>query len=214
MNDKRENKHNIVLIGFMGTGKSTVGKKLAARLRCAYLDTDAEVERVTGLTIPQIFDRFGEVRFRSEESLVAQKVAAMERTIVSTGGGIVLNRANLEALGSTGILIRLNARPEVIWSRVARRTHRPLIKKDITPEDIEHMMAVREPYYGCADLDVDTSERTVPEIVEYILDFLNRREGEDWRPLPEETEEGKVNDENADDRKPADSTDDSDSRTG
>ncbi|MBM7867887.1 shikimate kinase [Heliobacterium gestii] len=189
---ERQQKQNIVLIGFMGTGKSTVGRRLAARLGYRYVDTDVEVEQVTGMTIAQIFDQYGEVRFRSEETLTARRMAAMERVVVATGGGIVLKPENVAALRSSGVLIGLEATPEVIWSRVVRRSHRPLIKRDITVEDIGEMMARRTPYYSCADVTVDTSERSVPEIVEAILAYLRERaneRGEDWT-VGEESGEG------------------------
>ncbi|MZP28496.1 shikimate kinase [Heliobacterium undosum] len=188
-----QRKQNIVLVGFMGTGKSTVGRRLAARLGYRYVDTDAEVEQVTGLTIAQIFDLYGEVRFRSEETLMARKVAAMEGVVVATGGGIVLRPENVAALRSNGVLIGLEATPEVIWSRVARRGHRPLIKKDIRVDDIQEMMARRAPYYVCADMTVDTSRRTVTEIVEVILSYLrgrNEERGEVWTFAEEGAEGG------------------------
>ncbi|ABZ82866.1 shikimate kinase [Heliomicrobium modesticaldum Ice1] len=165
-------KKNVVLIGFMGTGKSTVGRRLAARLGCPFVDTDGEVEKVTGMTIAQIFDRYGEARFRSEERQMARKVAALEGVVVATGGGIVLNPENVAALRSSGVLIGLEATAEVIWSRVTRRNHRPLLQKDSSVDHLREMMAKRRPYYACADMTVDTSSLSVNEIVEVILTYL------------------------------------------
>ncbi|QGG46596.1 shikimate kinase [Heliorestis convoluta] len=180
-------KRNIVLIGFMGTGKSTVGKILAHKISFEYIDTDREVEKVTGLTISQIFDNHGEQRFRSEESIVAHKVSTLQQKIISTGGGIVLRPENVETLQSTGLLIELTATPEVIWERVSRRSHRPLIKKEMNAEVIAELMAGREPYYQCADYRIDTSEKTLLQVVEEIEKILQAREkeqGETWfRPL-------------------------------
>lgn len=186
MNDiGQKPKTNIVLIGFMGTGKSSVGKRLAAELGFEFIDTDREIEKVTGLSIVQIFDQYGEVRFRSEETLMAKRVASMRRAVISTGGGIVLNQDNVTELKATGVLIQLSAHPSVVWSRVSRRTHRPLIKKDITEQMIAELMAARNPHYNCADYSVDTSEKSIIEVGEDIIGYLREREkqySEKWLP--------------------------------
>ncbi|KAB2951304.1 shikimate kinase [Heliorestis acidaminivorans] len=176
-------KKNIVLIGFMGTGKSTVGKILAHKIAYEFIDTDREIERVTGLTITQIFDNHGEQRFRSEETVMARKVSEKTKKVISTGGGIVLRQENVTALRSTGIIIELSARPEIIWQRISRRTHRPLIRKEMDAQVIAEMMAQREPYYQCADYRIDTSEKTLVQVVEEIAQILHQREqeeGESW----------------------------------
>ncbi|MCW2277307.1 shikimate kinase [Heliophilum fasciatum] len=174
---------NVVLIGFMGTGKSSVGRRLAARLGFRYLDTDQEIERVTGMSIVEIFTHHGEARFRAEEHEMAKTLGALRGQVVATGGGIVLNPDNLTVLREQGLIIALTARPDVVWQRVAHRTHRPLINQSITVEEIAAMMERRMPYYQSADVTIDTSDKTVREIVDQLVDYLRRREaerGERW----------------------------------
>ncbi|MDD2421383.1 MAG: shikimate kinase [Heliobacteriaceae bacterium] len=167
-------KTKIVLIGFMGTGKTVVGKRLAVRLGFDFVDTDREIEELTGLTVAQIFDRYGEVRFRSEEALLAQKLAERRQIVIATGGGMVLNPQNVAALRTGGLLIRLTAEPVVIWSRIAGRPHRPLVKKNLTVDMVAAMIAAREPYYACAEYTVDTTTKTITETVDEITGLLTR----------------------------------------
>ncbi len=121
---------NIVLTGFMGAGKSTVGMKLAERLKMQFVDLDKEIEKVTGMTISQIFKRYGEIRFRSEESLMAAKLAKKENLVIATGGGTVLQESNIDTFRENGLIICLEANPEDIFARVNRKKGtRPLLKK-------------------------------------------------------------------------------------
>ncbi len=167
---------NIVLIGFMGTGKSAVGRRLAARLGREFVDTDEEIERVTGKTIPQIFAREGEIRFRSEEALVVKKVAARENLVVATGGGVVLNPENVRALQQNGVLIGLVADPGVIYRRVKRKRNRPLLNGpgDILTR-IKELLAARADAYAVAEFTVDTGRHTIDEAVEMIIAYLKER---------------------------------------
>lgn len=162
---------NIVLIGFMGTGKTSIGRRLAARLNREFIDTDREIEKVTGLSIDQIFSRCGEIRFRSEEALVIKKVTQKRGCVIATGGGVVLNQENVARLQENGILIRLTASPEVIYRRVGRK-NRPLLKRNRSPEQIERMLQEREPYYSCAALTIDTTNFEPDEIIERIISFI------------------------------------------
>ena len=100
-------KTNIILIGFMGTGKTAVGKRLAAILGKSFYDTDQEVEAVTGMTISQLFNKYGEVRFRSEENLAIQRLMKKDNCIIATGGGIILNQQNIDFLAEKGVVICL-----------------------------------------------------------------------------------------------------------
>jgi shikimate kinase len=120
---------NIVIIGFMATGKSTVGRRLAHRLGRAFIDTDKEIEAVTGKTVAQIFARDGAVRFRSEEALLVKKLSAREDLVIATGGGIVLDPENVRLLKESGILIALSASPDVIYQRARGKKTRPLLAK-------------------------------------------------------------------------------------
>lgn len=165
-------KSNIVLIGFMGTGKTAVGKRLAALLNMDFYDSDQEVEAVTGMTISRLFSRFGEIRFRSEENLAIARLAQHRNSVIATGGGAVLNQANMELLRENGVIICLSATPETIYRRVKKRNNRPLLQKGDLFQTIQRLMAEREEIYKCADYYLDTTELDFPEIIERIMAFL------------------------------------------
>lgn len=167
---------NIVLIGFMGTGKSAIGRRLAARLNREFVDTDEEIERITGKTISQIFAKYGERRFRSEEALMVKKVASRENLVVATGGGVVLNPENVRLLKESGILILLTADPEVIYRRVKRKRNRPLLEgsSDLLSR-IKELLEERKEAYQVAEFTVDTGAHTIEESVEKILGFLREK---------------------------------------
>lgn len=171
-------KKNIVLTGFMGSGKSSVGLKLAERLHRSFIDMDHEIEKICGMSVNDLFRRYGEQRFRSEEKLMVRKLAERSGLIIATGGGVVLGEGNLEALRENGVMISLEARPEDIFQRVNRKKgSRPLLKKNLTVEDIVEMIASRQPLYQQADFIVDTSDKNINEVVEEIIDYL-RIQGE------------------------------------
>lgn len=165
---------NIVLIGFMGTGKTAVGTRLAQRMGREFVDTDKEIERITGMTIRDIFYKTGETRFRSEESLVVKRLADRTKLVIATGGGAVINQENLELLKKNGVLVCLEAEPEDILRRVSKkRNTRPLLKKNVNVNDIRQMLQEREEYYRQADIHVETSGLEPDEIVKRILQKLN-----------------------------------------
>ncbi len=168
---------NIVLIGFMGTGKSTVGLKLAEKLRREFIDMDKEIEKVTGMAINDLFRKHGEIRFRSEEKLMAKKLSAQENVVIATGGGIVLQEENIAALRENGILICLDAEPEDIYERVNRKKGtRPLLKKNLQVADVAEMLKNREPYYACADYRVNTSNKSLDEVVNNIIKYIKNKQ--------------------------------------
>lgn len=160
---------NLVLIGFMGTGKTTVGKKLAKRLNMKFIDTDHEIERVTGMTPNTIFKKHGEIRFRSEEKAAVKRITREDNQVVATGGGIVLDPENVQLLQQNGVIICLQADPEVIYQRLKRKKNRPLLKTDNPLETIKRLLTERQPFYGCTDEIVDTSNRELDEVVAEIL---------------------------------------------
>lgn len=165
-------KSNIVLIGFMGTGKTAVGKRLATLLNKDFYDTDMEIEAVTGMSITQLFNKYGEVRFRSEENLAVSRLAKIENSVIATGGGVVLDQGNMELLAENGIIICLSAKPEIIYERVKRRNNRPLLKKGDMYQTILDLMKQREELYRCADFYIDTSELVFQDIINRIMEFL------------------------------------------
>lgn len=169
---------NIVLTGFMGSGKSSVGTKLAERLNRSFVDMDREIEKVCGMSVSDLFRRYGELRFRSEEKLMARKLAGQSGLVIATGGGVVLGEGNLEALRENGVIITLAASPENIYQRVNRKKgSRPLLKKNLTIEDIVEMLASRQALYQQAELIIDTSDKNINEVVEEIISYL-RSQGE------------------------------------
>ena len=162
---------NIVLIGFMGTGKSSVGLRLAHKLKKEFVDIDQEIENVSGMSIAEMFKHHGETRFRAEESLMVNKLGEREDMIIATGGGVVLLKENIAALKKNGILVCLDASLEDIFERVNRKKgSRPLLKKNTRIEDISALLKVREPYYAdAADIRVKTSNRKQDDIVNEII---------------------------------------------
>jgi len=165
---------NIVLIGFMGTGKSSVGVRLAQKLKRQFVDMDREIELVNGMSIAEIFKRYGEVRFRSEESLMAIKVGKQQDVVIATGGGAVLKNENIDSLRENGILICLDASPEDIFSRVNRKKGtRPLLNKNVSVQDIEKLLQEREASYACADIRVNTSNKDLDTIINEIMQSIN-----------------------------------------
>ncbi|HOV79806.1 MAG TPA: shikimate kinase [Bacillota bacterium] len=166
---------NIVLIGFMGTGKTAVGRRLAARLNREFVDTDAEIERITGKTVAQIFEKDGPVRFRSEEALLVKKLCSKKGMVISTGGGMVLNHENVELLGKSGVLIALKAEPDVICRRLKNKRNRPLLLKGDLKENVLKLLEQRRGIYDVAEYTVDTSELNQEAVVDLIIDFLSER---------------------------------------
>jgi len=163
---------SIVLIGFMGTGKTAVGRRLAERLDREFIDLDAIIERQEGIPIEKIFRRHGETYFRSLEKKAVAELSESRDMVVAAGGGAVLDRENVRNLQKLGKLVHLTARPGVIVERISGQHHRPLMEADDRRRRIEEMMAVRWPFYTVADLDVDTSDLSIREVVERIVNRL------------------------------------------
>ena len=166
-------KKNIVIIGFMGTGKTAVGLRLAQKLDLEFVDMDREIEALSGMSIKEIFRRYGEIRFRSEESLMAKKLGQRESLVIATGGGTVTREENVGFLRQNGILICLDAQPQDILERVnLQKGTRPLLKKNTRVQDIEELLNQRQNYYACADIRVDNSGKSLDQIVNEIWEAL------------------------------------------
>lgn len=164
---------NIILIGFMGTGKTAIGKRLAYALGKQFVDTDKEIEFVTGMSIPNIFNKHGEIRFRSEEKLAIQKACSLANAVIATGGGAVMDAENIKRMENCGRIICLTARPEVIQQRIKRKDNRPLLHRDKSIEKISELLAEREAYYRkCSEASFDTSDEEHEQVVERIIRFL------------------------------------------
>jgi len=159
----------VVLVGFMGTGKSAVGRALARLLKRRLLDTDQWVAAEAAMPIPTLFADFGEQAFRDLETAAAREAGRPRGLIVATGGGIMGRDENLELLRRGGVLICLRARPEVILARTAPWESRPLLRGAADPAAaVERLLAEREPRYALADWSVDTSDLEPPAVAEVI----------------------------------------------
>lgn len=171
---------NIALIGFMGSGKSTIGKLLAQRMGWKLTDTDSLVERVAGCSIAELFAREGEKAFRDQETAVLLGVTAGEHQIIATGGGAILREENIAALRGGSLVVYLTARPDVLAERVSRRPgQRPLLAEGDEPAltKILRMLAERGPLYQRAShVLVDSSERAPKAIVEEIIRHYQKRQ--------------------------------------
>jgi shikimate kinase len=171
---------NIILIGFMGTGKTSTGRLLASRLGYSFIDTDHKIEVDHQITIKAMFAKYGEVHFRKKESETIQKVAKYRNVVISTGGGVVLNPANLHVLQESGLVISLTAEIDVILDRTGRKSSRPLLAlEDVTQrrEMIVNLLDSRKDLYQKADFSIDTSNLSPLQVVEQILLFLRKEVG-------------------------------------
>ena len=160
---------NLALIGFMGTGKTTVGRLVAEQLGFEFLDTDELIQARTGRTIADIFAKEGEPAFRALEKQIVQELSAREKTVISTGGGLPTNPENLAALKSFALVVCLWASPEKIWERVRNQSHRPLLHDADPQKKIRELLAVREPFYKQADVLINTDLRSVREATQQIV---------------------------------------------
>ena len=163
---------NIVLVGFMGTGKSTVGRVVAQKLGFHFIDTDDVIEQTSKAKISDIFAEHGEVYFRDLESQAVKSVALMKNQVVATGGGVVLRSSNIDLLRTGGPIFCLNATPKAIWDRVRSSRSRPLLRGPNPLKKIETLLDKRAPYYALADHQIETTgvsiDRVANEIISYI----------------------------------------------
>lgn len=166
---------NLILIGFMGTGKSALGRVLAGELGYEFIDTDLVIEADCGKRITQIFQEEGEAFFRSLENELARKLSRADRKVIATGGGWVLNPENLSLSRINGFIIALIARPEIIYERIKNETHRPLLAGPDPLTKICRILGEREKLYRDADLVVDTSQGVPEEISQRIIQELIKR---------------------------------------
>jgi len=161
---------NIYLIGFMGSGKSTIGKLLAERLGYKYIDTDEEIEKETGLKISEIFEKYGEKYFRELEKKKIKELSEQSELVVSTGGGLPANNENMEVMKKTGEVIWLKIDFETFLSRTDGDPNRPLLKEDINK--LKDRFNGRKRFYSQADIVID-GNKPVEEVLEDILKKLS-----------------------------------------
>lgn len=162
-------KENIIFIGIMGSGKTTLGKKIAKILKYDFIDTDQEIERITGMTVPEIFKKEGELRFRSEETLALKRIEKGPPTVISTGGGIILKSENREIIKKLGIVIYLDADIDVIIERVSRNKNRPLLRVEDIKEKVKQLSLERKDLYlEIADIVINTGSDRFDNIIRLI----------------------------------------------
>ncbi len=184
---------NLTLIGFMGSGKSSVGRMAADLLRFTFLDTDRVIEARAGSAISEIFSRHGEPAFRDWECRIVEELLRRTKTVIATGGGLPLNEANLLSLKTHSLVLCLWASPETLFERVRHHNHRPLLKApaplepgaeagppdaggalpDLSAQEplerIRALLAVREPHYRQADVLVNTERRSIREVAAQVV---------------------------------------------
>jgi shikimate kinase len=170
-------RRSIVLIGMMGAGKSSIGRRLAARLGIPFVDADAEIEAAAGMTIEDIFANYGEASFRSGETRVIARLLDAGPQVLATGGGAFMNPETRDIIRRNAVSIWLRADFDVLFRRVKRRNDRPLLKTADPAETLRQLMAERDPIYAQADASVHSREVPHETIVEEILAALVDRLG-------------------------------------
>lgn len=160
------------MTGFMGSGKSRIGSELSRRLHLNFIDTDRVIERVSGMPIPEIFDTYGEAVFRDYEHEIIKRTTRLDNAVISTGGGTITRKENLDLLRARGPIVLLTASPETIYERTRRRP-RPLLMVPNPLAKIRELLAEREALYvSAADITVNSDNRQSADVVEEIVQKL------------------------------------------
>ena len=162
---------SIVLVGMMGAGKSSIGRRLASRLGIPFIDADTEIESAAGMTIPEIFEKHGEPYFRAGEARVIARLLDNGPQVLATGGGSVMDPQTRALIGQKGISIWLKADIDVLLKRTKRRNDRPLVEK------IKDLLPVREPIYAQADIIIQSRDEPHDTIIDEIMGELPKRLG-------------------------------------
>jgi|YelNatPaOPRAMG01_1025707.scaffolds.fasta_scaffold02647_1 shikimate kinase len=176
---------NIILTGFMGTGKTTVGNELSRILGIKLIDIDSEIEKAENMKIKDIFKIYGEKRFREIETEMIKKISKRKCIIISTGGGAVLKKENVDTLKENGIIICLFAKPETILKRTMNNNERPLLNVENPYDKIKELLEFRMPYYEkAADIIINTDNKNPLQISEEIINILKEKYGDNFcRPF-------------------------------
>ena len=171
-------KTNVALIGFMGVGKTAVGKVLAKKLKRKFVELDLLIEQKAGKPIPEIFEQDGEIAFRELEIEVAKEIAREKYLVIACGGGVVLNKINIDRLREESRIVCLTASPRVILERVSDEPWgRPLLKVDNPYSTIQGLLRFREPFYEIsADIKIDTSKLDIDSVAKQIISRLKEDE--------------------------------------
>ncbi len=166
---------NIYLVGFMGTGKTSVAKVLAKRLSRKFIEMDEAIEKREKRPITEIFRINGEDYFRRVEKEIVEDISKKNNLAVSCGGGVVLDKDNIKNLKKSGIVICLWANPDVIYKRIRGQSHRPLLNVDHPGERIKELLDARKTFYDKADYKIDTSNLTIQEATGEIIKLIENK---------------------------------------
>ena len=164
-------RRSIVLVGMMGAGKSSIGRRLAARLAIAFVDADTEIEQAAGMSIAEIFDKHGEPEFRKGEARVIARLLEGGPRVLATGGGAVMDESTRNLIGAKGVSVWLKADLDVLLKRTKRRNDRPLASK------IETLLPLREPFYAGSDIIVQSRDEPHEAIVDEMIAALAAKLG-------------------------------------
>lgn len=165
---------SIVLVGLMGAGKTAIGRKIATALGLAFIDSDQEIEDVSRMSIPELFELYGEPEFRALEQRVIARVLEGGPQILSTGGGAYMNDHTREAIASSAVSVWLKADLDLLMERVSKKQNRPLLKNDDPRAVLERLMNERYPVYALADLTVVTRDERKEVIAAEVIEALDR----------------------------------------
>ncbi|MFC1592970.1 shikimate kinase [Candidatus Omnitrophota bacterium] len=175
-------KTSVALIGFMGVGKTAVARALAEKLGKKFVEQDSLIEKKAGKTIPEIFQQDGEIAFRELEIEVTKEVAEKKNAVIACGGGVVLNKINIDRLRKESIIVYLTASPRVILKRTSGGSEeRPLLKVDNPFLPIQGLLRLRKTFYEqAADIKIDTSKLDIDSVAEQIISKLKDDESFNW----------------------------------
>ena len=160
---------NIILVGFMASGKTAVGRRVAGRLGYTFLDTDHLIEEELGCTIAELFEQKGEAVFRQLETAVAERLGELENHVISTGGGMLTQPGNLERLQRAGLVVFLQADQEEIIERLQRDTRRPLMQGADLHEKVSTLYAQRLPVYSQSDVVIKTKSMSINQVAAQVI---------------------------------------------
>jgi shikimate kinase len=164
----------VALVGLMGAGKTAIGKRLAARLGLPFIDADDEIERAAGCTVAEFFERYGEAEFRAGERRVIARLLEGPPHILSTGGGAYMDADTRELLRTRAITVWLRADLDVLFERVKKRAHRPLLREGDPREILARLMANRYPVYAEADVVVESTAQPAEITTEEVIEAVRR----------------------------------------
>src|SRR5258707_1647825 len=166
---------SVVLVGMMGAGKSTIGRRLSARLRLSFLDADVEIEAAAGMSIPDIFETHGEPHFRDGEARVIARLLDSGPAVVATGGGAFMREETRNRIREKAVSIWLKAEAEIIMRRVRRRADRPLLQTPDPAATVDRLLGEREPVYQNADITIGSRDVPHEKIVDECIEALHAK---------------------------------------